>query len=69
MKQLSAQAPSAVIMIRPHHFYPNVETAEDNAFQSDAAGLDKTVVAMAAHDEVTHAAEALRSVGVRTHIF
>ena len=69
MTHRSAQAPSAVIMIRPHHFSPNVETAEDNAFQQDAAGLDRTVVAKAAHDEVTRAAEALRSAGVRTHVF
>ena len=69
MTQRSAQAPSAVIMIRPHHFSPNAETAEDNAFQQDATSLDKIAVATAAFDEVTRAAEALHNVGVLIHVF
>ena len=28
----SIQAPGAVVMIRPHRFHPNPETAADNAF-------------------------------------
>ncbi|MBT6032410.1 MAG: amidinotransferase, partial [Kordiimonadaceae bacterium] len=31
MDRRSAQAPAAVIMIRPHHFSPNEETAKDNS--------------------------------------
>jgi hypothetical protein len=31
----SAQAPSAVVMIRPHHFAVNAETAADNRFPDD----------------------------------
>ena len=35
---MSVQAPSAVVLIRPHHFAPNSETADDNVFQTlDAA--------------------------------
>ncbi|HKR46723.1 MAG TPA: amidinotransferase, partial [Paraburkholderia sp.] len=33
MSLLSIQAPCAVVMIRPHRFHPNPETAADNAFQ------------------------------------
>ena len=32
----SIQAPSAIVMIRPHGFTPNPETAADNAFQTRA---------------------------------
>jgi hypothetical protein len=28
------QAPSAVVMVRPHHFSPNPDTAADNSFQA-----------------------------------
>ena len=69
MTPRSVQAPSAVIMIRPHHFSPNAETARDNAFQRDAAGLESDAVAAAAREEADHAAEALRAAGVRVHVF
>ncbi|SDI94296.1 citrulline utilization hydrolase CtlX [Aliiruegeria lutimaris] len=65
----SVQAPKAVVMIRPHHFVPNSETAEDNAFQQEAGHLDATEVARLAYAEVSRVAEALEAVGVRTHIF
>ena len=32
---MSLQAPRSVVMIRPHHFAVNPETAADNVFQSD----------------------------------
>ena len=35
---MSVQAPSAVVLIRPHHFAPNSETADDNVFQTIDAG-------------------------------
>ncbi|NVJ97508.1 MAG: amidinotransferase [Alphaproteobacteria bacterium] len=62
------QAPSAVVMVLPHHFYPNDETAADNAFQHDA-GSDRAKVAQQAYDEVVAAAEKLRAVGVTVHLF
>ena len=53
----SAQAPSAVVMIRPHHFTVNTETAIDNHFQQNVdLGRD---LARPAYDEVTRAAETL----------
>ena len=33
MRSHQIQAPGAVVMVRPHHFTPNPETAVDNAFQ------------------------------------
>lgn len=63
------QAPGAVVMIRPHRFHPNPETASDNAFQrrdGDKPGKD---IARAAFNEVTEAAARLEREGIRVHIF
>jgi hypothetical protein len=68
MSRSSVQAPSSVVMIRPHHFTPNTLTARDNHFQTDG-GADAASVARTALDEVTRAAESLRNVGVRVHLF
>ncbi|HEY3049191.1 MAG TPA: arginine deiminase-related protein [Polaromonas sp.] len=65
----SIQAPAAVVMIRPHKFTPNPETAADNAFQSPAAQEAAQAVADAAHREVTAAMERLQAEGVRVHLF
>ena len=40
MSPRSVQAPGAVVIIRPHHFSPNTQTASDNACQRDATALD-----------------------------
>ena len=69
MDRRSAQAPVAVIMIRPHHFSPNEETAEDNAFQQSANGLNQFEMAKAAYSEATLAAETLERHGIKVHIF
>lgn len=69
MDRRSAQTPSAVVMVRPHHFSPNQETANDNAFQQSVEGKDADVIAKEAYNEVTRAAEQLNFVGIRTHIF
>jgi hypothetical protein len=72
MNPQSIQAPSAVVMIRPHRFHPNPETAADNAFQcTAAASCDQEIeaVAAAARDEVTQAAQTLEDAGVRVHLF
>lgn len=62
------QSPKAVVMVLPHHFYPNAQTAADNAFQHDAGG-DRCRVAQAAHDEVVRAARSLEEAGVTVHLF
>ena len=65
----SIQAPSAVVMVRPHGFTPNPQTAADNGFQH-AAPADKTqAMALAAYDEVTAAAATLEAQGVTVHLF
>jgi hypothetical protein len=66
--RVSAQAPRAVVMIRPHHFTPNPATAADNAFQS-AGGSDAEALAVAACREVTAAAQRLTDAGVAVHLF
>ncbi len=65
----SAQAPAAVIMIRPHHFAPNEQTAADNAFQQTDKKRTAAEIAKDAYDEATAAAQKLEENGVRVHIF
>lgn len=62
----SLQAPSAVVMVRPHHFQSNPETMGDNAFQRCVVIKDS---AKLAYDEVSLAAETLREQGVTVHVF
>ncbi len=69
MTSRSIQAPGAVLMIRPHRFHPNPETATDNAFQRSSRDKTLQEVAKTAYDEMTRAAERLSEEGVRVHIF
>ncbi len=69
MDRRSAQAPAAVIMVRPHCFCPNEQTAKDNAFQQLDATRSPKEIAKAAYDEATTAAQVLEENGVRVHIF
>lgn len=63
------QAPAAVVMVRPHRFHPNPQTAADNAFQRIEAHRAAAELAAAAFDESTQAAAVLESHGVRVHLF
>ena len=63
-----AQSTNSVLMIRPSRFYPNPETAIDNAFQS-RAGFDVDALAAAARGEFDGAVRSLRNAGVRVHAF
>ena len=65
---INAQAPAAVVMIRPHQFCPNQQTAQDNAFQS-SANIEQQVVAKQAFDEFSTAVEQLQAHGVSVHMF
>lgn len=67
MTPKNTQAPEAVIMVRPHHFAVNEETAADNHFQTEAQRSE--ALARAAYEEVTAAVEALRASGVKVHLF
>ena len=68
--RVSAQAPSAVILVRARRFTPNPATAADNAFQSAVPqGQSDDAVSTAALAEMDALAQALRDVGVRVHVF
>ncbi|MDN5821192.1 MAG: arginine deiminase-related protein [Brachybacterium sp.] len=60
---MTGQAPSHVVLVRPHHFHPNPQTAVDNAFQHllDAPAEE---IASRAAAEVTGLAEVLDAAGV-----
>ncbi|MBA6353172.1 MULTISPECIES: citrulline utilization hydrolase CtlX [unclassified Colwellia] len=62
------QAPNAVVMIRPHHFFPNEETKQDNSFQSTELVNQDQIKALA-FDQVTSAATILAAEGVVVHLF
>ena len=65
----SVQAPRAVVMVRPHRFHPNPQTAADNAFQARTAQHAPDETALRAYAEVTAAAACLQDAGVRVHLF
>ena len=72
MNQTVLQSPNAVVMVRPHRFTPNPQTAHDNAFQSTAATPKTSLAASLAdkgYEEVTHVAARLREAGVGVHLF
>lgn len=62
------QAPSAVVMVRPHFFTPNQETAADNAFQKSAID-SKQITHQKAYNEVNEAIKALSAAGVKVYPF
>ena len=67
---MSAQAPSAVVLIRAERFVPNPATAADNAFMADApVGQSVDLTSKMALTEMDAVADALRAVGVRVHVF
>lgn len=65
----SAQAPKAVVMVRPHHFVSNPDTLHDNAFQSASPAESAEACAAAAYAEVTAMAGKLEAAGVKVHLF
>ncbi len=62
------QAPTSVVMIRPHAFRPNAETARDNAFQTDAPGTAQDIAAQALA-EFDASVDLIRQHGVTVHVF
>ena len=55
-------------MIRPGQFYPNPETAADNAFQRNTR-CDSDTLTLAARKEFDVAVQTLRAAGVNGHVF
>lgn len=62
------QSPESVVMVRPHAFGVNPETAGDNAFQSSGP-YDKGAIARAALQEHDAVVAALNAAGVVVHVF
>lgn len=62
------QSPAAAVMVRPHHFVSNPETAADNAFQSLTANGQANISASALH-EFDEAVAQLTAQGIRIHVF
>jgi hypothetical protein len=65
----SAQAPAAVVMVRPHAFRSNPDTLHDNAYQQAGASEAPTLIATAAYVEVSTMVERLQQAGVQVHLF
>jgi len=63
----AAQSTNSVLMIRPHRFYPNPETAADNTFQRSADG-DPDALSDAARKEFDVAVATLRNAGVSVQV-
>jgi len=63
------QSAKAVVMIRPFRFYPNPDTASDNAFQRTIAPDEADAISKAAQSEFDQAVELLRDAGVTVHVF
>ncbi|BDX06117.1 citrulline utilization hydrolase CtlX [Planctobacterium marinum] len=66
---MNPQSPSAVIMVRPHKFSPNPQTAADNKFQKVHADIPQVQVNQHAFEQVTQVAEQLKKHGIRVHLF
>ena len=67
---MSAQAPSAVVLVRAEKFLPNPHTAADNAFQADIpVGQAEEEIQALALAEMDALADALQAAGVRVHVF
>src|SRR5437660_305602 len=63
-----AQSTDSVLMIRPARFYPNPETATDNAFQRNAEH-GSGALTLVARKEFDAALQTLRAAGVNVHVF
>src|SRR5213596_2456365 len=63
-----AQSANSVLMIRPGQFYPNPETAADNAFQR-TGHFGSDALTLIARNEFDAAVQTLRAAGVNVHVF
>ncbi|HIC44629.1 MAG TPA: amidinotransferase [Sulfurimonas sp.] len=65
--KISAQSSSSIVMIRPHHFTVNAETAIDNAFQ--VRKMPQEELGNLAYQEISKSAEILSNHGIKVHMF
>jgi hypothetical protein len=66
---MSEQSASAVVMIRPSRFYPNPETALDNAFQEEVETESSDMLTARARAEFDEAVRTLSAAAVKVHVF
>lgn len=76
---MNPQAPGAVIMVRPHQFRANPQTAKDNSFQRMQSELSELfvkdnvatekVIKERAYEQVSLMRKTLRDNGIRVHVF
>jgi hypothetical protein len=62
------QSTDSVLMIRPARFYPNPQTAVDNAFQRTTR-LGSDTLTLMARKEFDAVVQTLRAAGVNVHVF
>jgi len=67
MNSKHIQAPTAVVMIRPHRFHPNPETASDNAFQRTDGQLSPKEIARVAYTARSNRADPIPLERFSTH--
>ena len=65
----NVQAPTAVVMVRPHRFAVNPQTLADNSFQTPPRQSTGQAVANAARTEFDGCVDALVAAGIRVHVF
>lgn len=63
------QSPAAAVMVRPHHFISNPETAADNAFQNIGENAHREQMATSARAEFDEAVAKLTDAGIKIHVF
>ena len=66
---MSEQSANAVVMIRPSRFYPNPETALDNAFQQEVEAESSDTLTARARAEFAKAVRTLSAAAVKVHVF
>ena len=66
---MSEQSANAVVMIRPSRFYPNPETALDNAFQQEVEAESSDTLTARARAEFDQAVRTLSAAAVKVHVF
>lgn len=65
---INQQAPSSVVMVKPHHFQSNPETQADNSYQLKS-DQPARLVAERAISEFDRAVDQLSKAGVTVHVF
>lgn len=63
------QSTNTVLMVRPHAFTPNPQTAADNSFQCESVKKDAETLAKLAYEEVSAMVALLESKGITVHLF